>query len=64
MIMCSKDVTNITYNKILVGDFGVACDRRRFYALFEYYRRGVVFIYMKTIQTGKVYIINDQKSNQ
>ena len=49
MIMCSKDFTNITCNKILVGAFGVACNLRRFDVLFEYYRHGVEFIYMKAI---------------
>ena len=47
MIMCSKDVTNITCNKILVGDFGVAYDTHCLDVLFEYYSYGVEFIYMK-----------------
>ena len=44
--------------------FGEACGCRRLGAAFIYSRHGVAFICARTIQTSKVYLINDNKSNQ
>ena len=43
---------------------GVACGCHRLGVVFVCRHRGAVFICVKAIQTSKVYIINDKKSNQ
>ena len=42
----------------------MACGCHRLGAMFVCRHHGVVFICVKAIQTSKVYIISDKKSNQ